>query len=131
MSKFLDQEGLKVLWEKIVGKVDTVVNRGYYFNDEFYTDSTYTTKIIPVEHALYIDSNNDLIYTYNGAQYISTNDVLPEASSDLEGVMKLYAEKGLNTDGTMTQKAITDNLNQKVEIAVDQDEELVIFSITQ
>jgi hypothetical protein len=42
--------------------------------------------------------------------------------------MKLYDSLGSNTDGTMTQKAITDELNEKVEVEINKDEELLVFS---
>jgi hypothetical protein len=42
--------------------------------------------------------------------------------------MKIYDTIGQNTDGTMTQKAITDELNEKFEITLSPEEELVIFS---
>jgi hypothetical protein len=41
--------------------------------------------------------------------------------------MKLYHSIGQNTDGTMSQKAITDELDDKVEVALNIDEELLIF----
>lgn len=49
--------------------------------------------------------------------------------------MKLYSTTGENVDGTMTQKAITkelnsinDELDDKVEISLKKDEELLIFT---
>lgn len=42
--------------------------------------------------------------------------------------MKLYDTVGTNTDGTMTQKAITDELDDKVEVEINQEEELLVFS---
>lgn len=131
MSKFLDQQGLQVLWELIGDKVDKVILRGYYLNGKFYTDSTYTKELDKLTHAIYIDSNTEIIYSYNGTKFVSTNDVLPKASSDLEGITKLYNQKGFNTDGTMTQKAITESLNTKFEVEVDEDDECAIFTITQ
>jgi hypothetical protein len=61
---------------------------------------------------------------------------LPTASETVLGVLKLYNTTGDNTDGTMTQKAITselENINEeldtKVELRLKEDEELVIFSL--
>ena len=68
---------------------------------------------------------------------------LPTASETVLGVLKLYNTTGDNTDGTMTQKAITqelDNLDEKlggidkeldtkIELSLKEDEELVIFSL--
>lgn len=129
-NKFLDQQGLSVLWDLIKKSDDEIVIRGYYLNGNFWTDSTYTTSLEKNTHRIYIDNNTDVIYNYNGTAFISTNDVLPKAGNDLEGIMKLYKEKGLNEDGTMTQKAITNELNTKFEVSVDKDEEMAIFSIT-
>lgn len=42
--------------------------------------------------------------------------------------MKLYDSVGQNTDGTMTQKAISDELDDKFEIALNIEEETIIFS---
>lgn len=50
------------------------------------------------------------------------------ATDTKAGIMKLYTTIGQNSDGTMTQKAITDELNEKVEIALNIEEELLIFS---
>jgi len=41
--------------------------------------------------------------------------------------MKLYNTTGQNTDGTMTQKVITDQLNTKVGAEYDSSQELLIF----
>jgi hypothetical protein len=42
--------------------------------------------------------------------------------------MKLYSTTGHNEDGTMTQKAITEELGEKVEVTLNIEEELIIFS---
>lgn len=79
------------------------------------------------ENSIYIDSSQ--IFTYDGTIFVSANDTLPTANASTPGIMKLYDDKGQNTDGTMTQKAITDNLNTKVSVEVDgSDSELLIFS---
>lgn len=53
---------------------------------------------------------------------------IPSASAKIAGVMKLYDTIGSNTDGTMTQKAITDELDDKVEVALNTSEEMIIFT---
>ena len=53
---------------------------------------------------------------------------LPLASSNVPGIMKLYNEVGTNSDGTMTQKAIADELDDKVEVTLNIEEELLIFT---
>jgi hypothetical protein len=50
------------------------------------------------------------------------------ATDTTPGIMKLYSTTGQNTDGTMTQKAITDELEEKVEVEVIHSEELLIFT---
>jgi hypothetical protein len=49
------------------------------------------------------------------------------ATASVAGVVKLYNQTGQNTDGTMTQKAITDELNEKIEIQIDEATETVYF----
>lgn len=114
----------------LINQINNVVKHGYYLNGKFWTDSTYTI-VIPAELTkIYIDANTDVIYNYNGSQYVSINDTLPNATDVQSGIMKLYTTKGIATDGTMTQKSITDNLNTKVEVSVDKDNETVVFSIS-
>lgn len=65
------------------------------------------------------DENGDLKWTKINVQLATTS---------VSGIMKLYDSIGQNSDGTMTQKAITDELNDKVEVALNIDEELLIFT---
>ena len=53
---------------------------------------------------------------------------IPAASSEQAGIMKLYDSTGYSVDGTMTQKAITDELDDKVEATVNTEEELLILA---
>lgn len=104
---------------------------GYYFNDKFYTDSTYTVELPRIKYRFYIDLNaSHHIYTYVGETNYNYRMITPDMASDsVFGVMKLYNTKGNNTDGTMTQKAITDNLNTKVSADVDVADELLVLNI--
>lgn len=70
------------------------------------------------------------MYYYDGVGYIIINDTLYHATDIVPGIMKLYSNTGNNTDGTMTQKAITDELNKKYEVQVDDNDELLTFIIT-
>lgn len=111
--------------------VDTASNiiiRGYLNNNTFYYESTYENIIDASFNKIYIDASGNKVYFYNGAEYIVINDDLPVASSTSAGIVKLYGETGQNTDGTMTQKAITDELNTKVEASFNDAEELLILS---
>lgn len=68
-------------------------------------------------------------------------DVLPIASPIEQGIAKLYNTTGQNTDGSMTQKSITDALNEKqneltagTNITIEEDAQtgnLVISSVAQ
>jgi hypothetical protein len=68
-------------------------------------------------------------------------DVLPIASPTEQGIAKLYNTTGQNTDGSMTQKSITDALNEKqneltagTNITIEEDTQtgnLVISSTAQ
>lgn len=49
----------------------------------------------------------------DGAWVIPTNTTYSVGTSSYLGITKLYTETGSATDGTMTQKAITDGLNSK------------------
>ena len=49
----------------------------------------------------------------------------PLATSIVPGVMKLYGAIGDQTDGTMNQKSITDELNKKFVVSAGEDENLV------
>lgn len=50
-----------------------------------------------------------------------------QATAETLGLVKLYGTLGSNTDGTMTQKAITDELNKKVSLGVLNN--TLVFSI--
>lgn len=86
-------------------------------------------EIVPNENKVYIDTNNpSALYYYNGVEFVIIGPgSLPVASADAAGIMKLYSTTGKNTDGTMTQKAITDELSTKVSASVNLEDELVIF----
>lgn len=114
----------------LINKINDVIVRGYYLNDKFYTDSTYTQIIPGSVNKIYVDANSNVVYDYDGTGYHSVNDLLPTATENIAGVMKLYSSKGQNTDGTMTQKSITDVINTKFEVSISsEDEETIIFSI--
>lgn len=85
--------------------------------------------VTPNLNKIYIDIENpNNLYYYNGFGYTLIGSHVSTATPDTAGIVKLYKTKGQNEDGTMTQKAITDNLNKKVEASVDAEEELVIFN---
>ena len=110
--------------------VGEVLIRGYYYNGNFYSDVAHKTAITGSITKLYIDSHKGGLYYFDGENYqsVAGEGPVPTASSTTAGVMKLYDSIGNNTDGTMTQKAITDELDDKVEVSLNLDEEMIIFT---
>lgn len=104
-----------------------VIVQGYYSNGKFYSDSALTKEIVGLESKLYFNIlDKTFFYFYNGS-FIAVSSQPARANDSTYGVLKLYSILGQNTDGTMTQKAITDELNEKIEISLNIDEELLIF----
>lgn len=104
--------------------------RGYYYNGKFYSDSSYENLVLGSTVKIYIDLNKGGLYYFDGEHYqsVAGEGPIPTATSDTPGIMKLYDSIGDNIDGTMTQKAITDELDDKVEISLNLEEETLIFS---
>lgn len=86
-------------------------------------------EITPNGNKIYIDANNtNDLYYYNGVEFVLIGPgSLPTASAETAGIMKLYSTTGENVDGTMTQKAITDELNTKVSASVNLEDETIVF----
>lgn len=108
--------------------LNDLIQKGYLNNGIFYRDTSFTQQLASKTICVYIDLNNHQMYHFNGSDYIEIGPKIPTASAEKPGVMKLYNGVGQNTDGTMTQKAITDELDTKVELTLKEEEELVIFS---
>lgn len=104
-----------------------VIIKGYLSNNQFYSDAKLTQVIPASVNKIYINVANGSLYMYDGSQYQAITETIAAATASTAGVMKLYETLGQNTDGTMTQKAITDELNEKVEIAADAANELLTF----
>lgn len=113
--------------DELYKAIDAIVQRGYYYEGVFYSDSAHTEELPASGDSIYIDIAQSKIYIYNN-EYICINETLPNATAETAGILKLYTTEGQNTDGTMTQKAITDGLNRKVEASVDLSNEVIIFS---
>lgn len=108
--------------------VDEFIVKGYFKDESFYKDSAYTNEISGANHKLYVDLNNIKLYIFDGDKYITVGgDHIPTANEATPGIMKLYNTVGQNQDGTMTQKAITDELNEKFEMDVIHEEEMLVF----
>lgn len=108
-----------------------VIIKGYLYDNQFYSDAKHITLIEASVNKIYLNAANGTLYVYNGKEYEAITQTIAAATAVTAGVMKLYDSLGENTDGTMTQKAITDELNDKVEIATDTENELLTFIINQ
>ena len=103
--------------------------RGYFYEGLFYKDSAHQEPVIGSIEKIYIDSISGKIYLYDVISGMFSSPYKIVNATDTEaGVMKLYSTLGQNIDGTMTQKAITDELNEKVELSLNEEEELLIFT---
>lgn len=105
------------------------VLQGYYNSGVFYSDPIMQTRMTEMINKIYIDIPHRKIYYFNGVEYIPAEANSTTANAETAGVMKLYSTTGQNTDGTMTQKSITDELNQRIKTDVDAENELLIFSL--
>ena len=123
--------------------------QGYYdhVSERFYTNKNLTTEVQKRENVIYLDIDTSQLYYWANDSYHIIENHLPRASETILGVLKLYDTTGDNTDGTMTQRAITEGLDNveenvnikiedinkeldtKVELSLKEDEELVIFSL--
>ena len=111
--------------------MDSLFTLGYANNGFFYKDAEHTQLCDTNMNMLYIDIRTSGMYYFTGEKYqeIGRRDV-PTAAMATEttpGIMKLYSTTGYNEDGTMSQKAITDDLDDKVEVTLNIEEELIIF----
>ena len=104
------------------------VLHGYFYEGKFYRDLVHSVQMIPMINKIFIDDSTRKIYFYNGESYQNIQTTFTTASSIEPGLVKLYATTGQNTDGTMTQKAITDELDLRYKATVDGENELLVFS---
>lgn len=100
-----------------------IVIRGYLEDNVFYSNGI---AVIPTAHQLFID-NKGIIYIYNTEEGLYQSVTAVTASAEQAGIVKLYSSTGDNIDGTMTQKAITEALSEKVSISADSENELLTF----
>lgn len=112
-NKVITLEGLDVYNQKIRTMIETGDNQaviGFWVNGRTVTyrtgDGAYHT-LFNEESAIY-----DL------------------ATDEKTGLTKLYKTVGYNTDGTMTQAAITAELMKKAEVSLGDDQHTLIFSNT-
>lgn len=104
------------------------VLHGYLKNNIFYQDNLYSVPMTNMINKIYIDDAVRKIYFYDGSEYKNIQTTFTTASDIEPGLVKLYSTVGYNTDGTMTQKAITDELDLRYKASIDSNKELLIFS---
>ena len=108
--------------------VDNFIVKGFFVDDAFYEDKSGTTPIAGAVHKLYIDMATQQMFVFDGEKYISAGGKqIANATSEIPGIMKLYDTLGQNTDGTITQRLFTDEINQKIEMDVVPEDEMLIF----
>lgn len=104
------------------------VLHGYLYQGIFYRDNIHSVPMTPMINKIFIDDTTRRIYFYNGESYQNIQTTFTTASDIEPGLVKLYATTGQNTDGTMTQKAITDELDLRYKATIDGENELLVFS---
>lgn len=92
---------------------DSMILQGYYdaVTRKFYKESTFQTELIADEKCLYVDKATKNLYFYNGSVYLASTVDIPTATDSAPGIIKIYQSYGQNTDGTMSQKVITDAIS--------------------
>lgn len=109
--------------------LDEILQKGYLSNKIFYKDRALTERLDKKRICLYIDLNTQQMYHYDGEEFVEVKIGIPSATASSAGIVKMYHEAGYNDDGTMTQRAITEELDTKVEVSLDLEKELIIFDI--
>lgn len=113
--------------EPLLKNIDNLIIKGYFYQEKFYLNAEHTELLENITGRIYIDTISSKLYTYNGVKYETQTNSLPNATAEIAGIVKLYDQPGQNTDGTMTQRAITDELDDKFEMEVVKDDEMLIF----
>ena len=96
--------------------INSSVTNGYYYDGKFYEDAEHTKELKTNLDNLYVDKHSGQIYYYdvNEKKY---KGILSEANDTSMGVLKMYGTEGENTDGTMSQKAIKETIDSKINDA--------------
>lgn len=103
--------------------ISPIILTGYYYNNNFYQDEEHTIPLSKYISKLYVDNNTTEIYYYATDTNYHKLVMLAQIDSNTPGLVKLYTSKGNNQDGTMTQKAISDELAKKVEMSLEETEQ--------
>lgn len=104
------------------------VLHGFYYQGKFYQDALHSITMSGMINKIYIDDGARKLYFFDGEQYVAVNENLVTATAEVPGIVKLYDTTGQNLDGTMSQKAITDELDLRYKAEIDSDNELLVFS---
>ena len=108
--------------------IRNAVLHGYFIDGDFYKTLNKDGRFIPMINKIFIDDATRKIYFYDGVEYKNIQTTFTTASAIEPGLVKLYGTTGYNTDGTMTQKAITDELDLRYKATIDSENELLVFS---
>lgn len=106
---------------------NTVIH-GYFYQNNFYQDTMHSVLMNGMINKIYIDDAARKLYFFDGVQYNTITNDFVTATADTPGVVRLYGTTGQNVDGTMTQKAITNELELRYKAEIDSDNELLVFS---
>lgn len=113
--KYLDSDGLLYFTQKIKtwlsGKVDKVDGKGLSTND---FTTTLKNKLDGISAGANVNVQADWNAT-SGDAFIKNKPTIPAGA-------KLYSSTGQNTDGAMTQKAVTDALGGKANSSHNHDD---------
>lgn len=100
---------------------------GYYYNGKFYGDVSHTAELTePEATVLYVDLHGGAIYYYENGEYKANKVEIPSASETQPGIVKLYQKLGYNADGTMSQKAITEAIDE-IELKVSTEDAEALY----
>ena len=104
-----------------------IIIRGYLIDEKFYLDQELLFLVEPSETKIYIDIKTNKIYFYSNSSFININSFFTSGSAETPGIVKLYNTIGDNSDGAITQQAVTNALKKKVEVKADLVDEALIF----
>lgn len=82
------------------------------FSKEYVTTETDKDTTYKAGEGVSISSDNTI-----SIASVEDEPAIEQADSTTAGIMKLYSSTGSNTDGTMTQESITDELGNKTPTA--------------
>lgn len=109
---------------------NNIIIRGYYSDGWVYYDQELQNAMTGHTNKIYVDYTTSELYSFDGSAFVPIKQNIPAANASQAGIVKLYNTTGTNTDGTMTQLAITTELNTKASLSVDEtDDELLVVTM--